>query len=242
MHITKSRVPFQSQYTLNGQTLESVDSAKYLGVTISQDLNWNKHINNITGKAKRTLGFIKRNVKTKNESVKELAYKTLVRPQVEYASTIWSPHTKQNTQKIEMVQRRAARWVKYNYSTYDTVSTMLDNLCWRSLENRRIDSRLFMFHRVIYGYVAIQIPPYFEKPQRFTRHMHPLSYRQIYTHAVYYQQSFYPATIVYGINSPQRLFSWMLLSHSKRSQQDQPSVPLIFLNTVFNLFLNLTLH
>ena len=70
MHITKSRVPFQSQYTLHGQTLESVDSAKYLGVTISQDLNWNKHINNITGKANRTLGFIKRNVKTKNKSVK----------------------------------------------------------------------------------------------------------------------------------------------------------------------------
>ena len=36
-----------------------------------------------------------------------------MRPQVEYASTIWSPYTKQNTQKIEMIQRRAAaRWVK----------------------------------------------------------------------------------------------------------------------------------
>ena len=88
MHITKARDPFQSQYALHGQTLESVDSAKYLGVTISQDLNWNKHINNITGKANRTLGFIKRNVKTQNEFVKELAYKTLVRPQVEYASNI----------------------------------------------------------------------------------------------------------------------------------------------------------
>ena len=161
MHITVPRVPFQSQYTLSGQTLESVDSAKYLGVTIFQDLNWNKHINNITGKANRALGFIKRNVKTKNESVKELAYKTLVRPLVEYASTIWSPHTKQNTQKIEMVQRRAARWVNNNYSTYDSVSTMLDNLGWRSLENRRIDSHLFMFHRIIYGYVALQIPTYF---------------------------------------------------------------------------------
>ena len=135
----KLRVPFQSQYTLHGQTLESVDSAKYLVVTISQDLNWNKHINNITGKANRTLGFIKSIVKTNNESVKELAYKTLVRPQVEYASTICSPHTKQNTQKIEMVQKRAARWVKNNYSTYDSVSLLLDNLGWRSLENRRID-------------------------------------------------------------------------------------------------------
>ena len=73
-------------YTLYGQFLESVESAKYLGVNITQDLNWNHHINEITGKANRTLGFVKRNVKTKNEAVKELAYKTLVRPQVE------SPH------------------------------------------------------------------------------------------------------------------------------------------------------
>ena len=60
MHITMSRVPFQSQYNLHSQILESLDSAKYLDVTISQDLNWNKHINNITGKANRTFGFIKK--------------------------------------------------------------------------------------------------------------------------------------------------------------------------------------
>ena len=35
MHITKSRVPLQSLYTLHGQILESLDSAKYLSVTIS---------------------------------------------------------------------------------------------------------------------------------------------------------------------------------------------------------------
>ena len=176
--------------------MESVDSAKYLGININQDVNWNHHINEITGKANRTLGFVKRNVKTKNEAVKELAYKTLVRPQVEYASSVWNPHTKQNISKIEMVQRRAARWVKNNYSPYESVSNMLDNLGWRSLENRRIDSRLVMFYKIIYCHVAIQIPTYFEKPHRYTRHMHPLSYRQIHTSATYYQQSFYPATIV----------------------------------------------
>ena len=126
--ITRSKQPLQSQYTLHGQVLESVDSAKYLGVDISQDLNWNDHINNIIGKANRTLGFVKRNAKTRNEPVKELAYKTLVRPQVEYASSIWNPYTKQNINKIEMIQRRAARWVKNNYSPYDSVSNMLDGL------------------------------------------------------------------------------------------------------------------
>ena len=125
--ITSSKQPLQSQYTNHGQVLESVDSDKYLGVTISQDLNWNNHVNNIIGKANRTLGFVKRNVKTRNEPVKELTYKTLVRPQVEYASSIWNPYTKQNITKIEMIQRRAAKWVKNNYSPYDSVSNMLQD-------------------------------------------------------------------------------------------------------------------
>ena len=109
LHISRSRQPLQSQYTIHDQFLETVDSAKYFGVTISQDLNWNSHIN-ITEKANGTIGFVNRN--TRNESVKELAYKTLVRPQVEYASSVWNPCTKQNIAKIEMVQRRAARWIK----------------------------------------------------------------------------------------------------------------------------------
>ena len=124
---------------------------KHLIVTISQDLNWNNHINNIIGKANRTLGFVKRNVKTRNEPVKELACKTLVRPQVEYASSIWNPYTKQNINKIEMIQRQAAIWVKNNYSPYDSISNMLDGLGWRSLENRHIDSSLVMFYRWLRG-------------------------------------------------------------------------------------------
>ena len=118
LHIGRARQLIHSQYTLHGEILESVDSARYLGVSISKDLTWNTHINEIVIKANQTLGFVKTNVKTKNQSVKELAYKTFVRPKVEYASTVWSPYTKKNIDQIEMVQRRAARWATNRYSSY----------------------------------------------------------------------------------------------------------------------------
>ena len=73
---------------------------------------------------------------------------------------------------------------------------MLADLGWRSLKNRHIDSQLVMLYKIVHGYVAIDIQPYFEKPQRYTRHIHPLSFRQIHTKATYYQKAFYPATIV----------------------------------------------
>ena len=144
--------------SLHGEILESViDSARYLGVSISKDLTWNTHINEIVTKANQTLGFVKRNVKAKNQSVKELAYKTFVRPKVEYASTVWSPYTKKNIDQIEMVQMRVARWVTNRYFSYDSVSSMLGNLGWCSLENRRYDSRLAMLYKIQYGRVAVPI-------------------------------------------------------------------------------------
>ena len=196
LHISKSRHPVSTQYSLHNQALESVGGAKYLGVHLSKDLSWNTHVSNITSTAYKTIGFVKRNVNTTNQSVRELAYKTLVRPQFEYASNVWSPSTKVNIDKIEMTQRRAARWVKSNYSSYDSVTEMLHDLGWRSLEQRRLDARLIMFYKIVYGLVAIQLPSSIEHPMKITRHMHSLSYRQIHTAANYYQFSFFPMSIV----------------------------------------------
>ena len=166
LHISRFRSPIKSKYYRHGQELEPVDSAKYLGMNIGADLSWNSHIIKITSTANRTLGFVKRNVKTKNKEIKTLAYNSLVRPQVECAFSVWSPCTKENIEKIEMVQRRAARWVTNDYSPYSSVSNMLSNLGWRSLENRRYDARLITFYKVVHGLVAIPVPPYFEQPKR----------------------------------------------------------------------------
>ena len=160
IHITRSKSPVKSRYFIHNQELESVDAAKYLGVTISKDLSWNTHINNITSTANKTLGFVKRNVVTKNKDIKTMAYNSLVCPQVEYASVVWSPYTKDNINKIEKVQRRAARWVLNDYSSYSSVTDMLSNLGWRSLENRRTDTCFAMFYKIVYGLVATRELPY----------------------------------------------------------------------------------
>ena len=141
-----------------------------------------------------------------------------------------------------MLLKRAARWVKNSYSSYDSVSNMLEDLGWRSLESRRIDSQLIMFYKIIYGYVAIQIPLYFEKPQRFTRPMYPLSLRQIHTSTTYYQQSFYPATIVLWNRLPSDLFLGLILTPSKKESVRSITSPHKLLTLFLNLLLNFILH
>ena len=134
IHVTRCKTPLQTKYHLHGCVLESVPSAKYLGVTISEDLKWSEHINNITKKANQTLGFLKHNIRVHNKDLKSTAYKTLVGPQLEYASTVWPPHTDLDINKLESVQRRAARWVTRDYQYTSSVSKMLQDLNWRTLD------------------------------------------------------------------------------------------------------------
>ena len=112
VRVTTAKTVLNTVYNLHGQILEVVTSARYLGVDISTGLSWGSHIDRITGNANRTLGYIRRNIKTKNQKVKETAYNTLVHPQLEYAAPVWEPFTKD---KRCQLQRRAARWTISNY-------------------------------------------------------------------------------------------------------------------------------
>ena len=57
MSVTRSKTPFKYNYIVKGHTLESVDTAKYLGVAISSNITWNAHINRATSKAQKLQGF-----------------------------------------------------------------------------------------------------------------------------------------------------------------------------------------
>ena len=92
--MTGSRRPLSSTYSLYGQVLKTVTCAKYLGVDISSGLSWNPNIDRIAGSANRTLGFVRGNIRTKIPKVCEKAYNVLIRPQLEYATAMWDPHTK----------------------------------------------------------------------------------------------------------------------------------------------------
>ena len=116
---------------------------------------------------------------------------------------VWHNSYVMTYMRLEMMQRRAARWVSNSYSSYDKVSAMLSNLDWRSLKYRWNDSRLAMFYKIHYGLVAVPMSSYFERPIRITRHMHPLSIRQVHVSADSYRYSFFPMTVVYRIASLQ---------------------------------------
>ena len=94
IHCTRSLTPLTHDYILNNYTINISDQHTYLGVIIHKSLSWSPHISNIITKATRTLNFLKRhgNLNKCSSQVKESAYLTMVRPQLEYASDVWDPH------------------------------------------------------------------------------------------------------------------------------------------------------
>ena len=175
IHITTKKYPIIHKYTLHGHTLLSVPQIKYLGVQISQDLKWNSHINSISSKANQTLGFLKRDLKINSQTIKEKAYKSIARPKLKYCSTVWDPKcilknpkegdkTKHRlVYQLEMVQMRAARWVTGRYHNTSSVSDMLRGLDWRSLQQRRVDSRLTILYKIRNHLVAIDENLYLQR-------------------------------------------------------------------------------
>ena len=115
-----------------------------------------------------------------------------MRPQLEYASTVWSSHTATDITKLEAVQRRSARWATRDYQRTSSVTQLIKDLNWRTLEQRRIDSRLTLIYKITYDLVAIPAADYLIHNTRQPRHNHQLANRQIPTLKDYYKYTFSP--------------------------------------------------
>ena len=105
-----------------------------------------------------------------------MAYNTLVRPQLEYASPVWSPYTQASIKKVETILHRVALWVTNNYSSYSSVTQMKNSLGWRSLNVRRVSACLIMFYKIVYGLAEIHLPTYIQRQVRMTQTMHPMHF------------------------------------------------------------------
>ena len=214
MQLTRKRIKkIHASYTLEGTDLENVESIKYLGVTITSDLRWNIHVSNVCTKANRTLGFLKRNLYSCPQEVKEAAYKGLVRPVLDYGSSVWDPSGVVLQEELESVQKRAARFVtgNYNYET-GSMTGILGQLKWESLKKRRKDNRLILLYKSLKGKSSIPTDDLIPKTRccrnqhsmefqtpipktRCCRNQHSMEFQTPIANTDVYKGSFFPQTI-----------------------------------------------
>ena len=202
-----------SSYTLYGRHLREVTEAKYLGVTIDRKLSFSKHIDNVCKKANSTLAFIRRNLKSCQRQIKADAYLMYVRPTLEYAAAVWAPHTKCDTEKLEAVQRRAARFVMSDFNRTSSVTEMLHNLNWNTLSSRRQTSRLCLLYKILHNLVDVTLPSYIVPSTRFTRG-HDQKFILPQSRIDIYKFYFFPDSIRLWNNLPSEIYNTS--THNRR--------------------------
>ena len=168
-----------SDYQLKGVTLGQVTNSPYLGVSISENLEWGDHISKIASKANSTLGFLKRNLKGCPSKLKEIAYFSMVRSLLEYSCPVWDPYRQGDIAKLNKIQRAAARFVTNNYQRKSSVTALIQDLGWTDLQTRRKNFRPTSLYKILNGLIAVPVSDLLTPADERTRGGHKKSFKHI---------------------------------------------------------------
>ena len=150
----------------------------------------------------------------------------MVRPILEFSSSVWSPWQEENVNKLEAVQKRAARFVM-NIPKYDHTSItklIKEDLKWETLKERRENTRVTNLYKIINGNLKVPINYHPIHSNTITR-TEPHTFLQYQTIVNPYKYSFFPATIVLWNNLPYHTASSPSLEEFKTRLQNPSLIP-----------------
>ena len=107
----KRSFPPQNQYSMGQTPLQVSECEKDIGIYIDNKLQFDNHVENMVFKANRILAVVRNTFNYLDQNTFRYIFKGLVRPHLEYAAPVWSPHSIYQKDLIENVQRRATKLI-----------------------------------------------------------------------------------------------------------------------------------
>lgn len=147
---------------LNDEIIPSTTEVKYLGITINENMKWNIHIANIVKQANKTFGMIRRCLQVADCNTKLLAFNTVVRPVLEYATQVWSPSEVGLNKNIDRIHRRAIKWI-YRMGRRESIECKMKTENIEHLAERRVHHDLLFLRRVEFGDYGINLENYIKR-------------------------------------------------------------------------------
>ena len=159
------------EYHMGNYKLKSSDCEKDIGIHVDEHLSFDTHINYIANKANRVLAITRKSFEFMDIQTFKYLYKGLVRPQLEYATSVWHPHLIRQMETIEDVQIRATKMVPGLSNL--TYPERLKKLDIPTLRYRRICGDMIQMYKLIckpkVGAYDCSLPSLFEKFPRDLR-------------------------------------------------------------------------
>lgn len=188
-------------YHINTILVSQASAYKYLGVNLTSNLSWTSHITSICANASKSLGYIRRNLRNCPSDIRKLAFLTFVRPQLEFASPIWSPYHEYLIRMLEAIQNRASRFISRDYNYQSSITRIKLNLSLETLSSRRDIALLSLFHRYVYQMKPSNLP-LVRAPCTSRRLHNDFSYNRIYGNTDAFNASALPRAIRFWNSLP----------------------------------------
>ena len=152
------------EYKLGNEQISAVNNERDLGVLIEDSLLPEKHINRIFGETYGLLQNIRYAFHYMDIDMMHKIITSLIRPRLEYAAVVWSPHRKKDIKKLERIQKIATKMVP-------EISTLpyeerLKEMNLPTLEDRRERGDLIMLFKMINGIEKLDRENLFVREQR----------------------------------------------------------------------------
>ena len=90
----------------DGKLIQEKTTLKDLGIQMSSDLTFSKHIDKVTTSCIKLVGWVTRTFKSRSVTVMSTIWKSLVQSRLDYCSQLWSPHTAADINRLEDIQRK----------------------------------------------------------------------------------------------------------------------------------------
>ena len=197
--VSRKRNPFHPPIYFDGSAVSEVNHHKHLGITLSNDLKWEIHVNDIVSKAGKRADILSRLMYKLDRKTLEVMYKSFIRPVIEYGDVLLSNITDGQAYKLECVQKRCARVVCGGIRGTSR-HVLYEELGWESLGSRREKHRLFMLHKIIHGnapnYLKEIVPDIVSKRTNYSlRNADSLDTDPFKCRTVSFLKSYFPSTV-----------------------------------------------
>ena len=183
-------------FSVNGFSLERVETFKYLGIQFSSDLSWHSHTKALCKKSRKLVGLLHRNFATHSPpSVMLKLYKSFIRPKLEYASIVWNPHLKCIIKDMEKVQKFALKVCLKQWDYSISYLELLKRAELPTLGQRRALASLHHLFKIMYNISYYEDTPKKRQLTYNTRYVNNLSLTPVSCRTSVHNNSFFPRTI-----------------------------------------------
>ena len=189
--------PHHPPLLMNNTMLTETDTHRHLGLTLSNTCTWSEHIQTITTKAWARLNLLRTLKFRVSRKSLEKMYISFVRPLLEYCDSVWDNATTESKKQLDAIHIEAARIIT-GATKLCSISLLLSDIGWESLQDRRNKHKLIIFYKIIHGltptYLTDILPQLIQETTNYNLR-NANDFRTLHAHTNLYFNSFFPSTI-----------------------------------------------